>query len=116
MPMPPPRSSPLTARPSARNSSTSSATRSKAGGDRPDISARGADMHRQTDRLDTRQFVGQAKGFAGLLDIDAEFVFPLAGGDLGVGHRVDVRVDPDADADGPATRCGDLAEPAQFGD
>ncbi len=72
-------------------------------------------MHGQTDRLDAGQFAGEAVDFAGFLDVDAELVFLLAGGDFGMGHRVDIWIYPDRDPGGHAARCRDRAEPVQFG-
>jgi len=84
--------------------------------ERPEIDELRADMHRQADRLDPRQFRREPIGLAGVFDIDAEFVLLFAGGDLGVGQRVDVGVDPQRDAGGLTPGNGDLAEPPQFGD
>ena len=75
-----------------------------------------ADMHRQTDGLNARQLTGQSISLARFPDVDAELVFLLAGGDLGVGQRVDIGIDPDRDPGGVATRRGERAEPLQFGD
>ena len=57
-----------------------------------------ADMHREADRLDPGQFGGEAVRLGRIADVDAEFVLLPAGRDFGVGHRVDVRVDPERDS------------------
>ncbi len=48
-------------------------------------------------------------------DRNAELVFRSSGGDLGVGARVDVRVDAKRDARDPPARSGDLGERLQLG-
>ena len=63
-----------------------------------------ADMHRKADRLDAGKLAGELVCGNRLVKFDAEFVLLPAGRDLGVGMRVDIRVDPDRDRarSGPA--------------
>ncbi len=61
-----------------------------------------ADMHVDAGHLNTRQFSGFVVDFTGALPGNAELVFRLAGGNLGVGHGVHVGVDAQGHPRGPA--------------
>lgn len=50
-----------------------------------------------------------------MLQRDAELVVALARGDLGVGMRVDIRVDADGDGGLDAEGAGDVVQPRQLG-
>ena len=74
-----------------------------------------ADMHVDAGDGDSRQRRGVAIDGAGPLDRYAELVLGLAGGDLGMGQRVDVRVDAQRDMCGSPLRRGDPRQHRQFG-
>ncbi len=57
---------------------------------------------------------GQAVGRRRLAQIDAELVLLLAGGDLGVGQRIDIGVDPERHRRGSPELCRHRAQPMQL--
>src|SRR5271169_747929 len=71
-------------------------------------------MDGETDRLDAGKLPGEAVGGDSLVEIDAELIPFLSGRDLGMGARVDVRIDSDRDRRDPAPCAGDLAQLAQL--
>ena len=74
-----------------------------------------ADVHVDAGDLDAGQGGRLAVDGAGARDRDAELRLGLAGGDLGVGQRVDVRVDPQADRRDPAALGRDAGDHRQLG-
>ena len=73
-----------------------------------------ADMHVDADDLDAGQFGRPLVDGAGALPGNAELVFLLAGRDLGVGARIDVRIDAEGDGRAPAGGDGAPAQQFQF--
>ena len=71
-------------------------------------------MGGEADRLDRRQRGGLGIERHGVRPGDAEFVAGPAGGDFVVRSGVDIRVDPRRHPRGPAHRCGDGGQHAQF--
>ena len=73
------------------------------------------DVHVDADDGEAGQGAGAVIDGTGARDRHAELVLRLAGRDLGVGARVDVRVDPDGDARRLAARAGDLGQRSSSG-
>ena len=71
-------------------------------------------MHREANRLDSRQLGRETIRRQHVVMGNAEFVFFAAGRDVGVRLRVNVGVDPKRDTRGLAARCRNLAQLPQF--
>src|SRR5690606_37009408 len=70
----------------------------------------------QAAQLQVRAVAGHASVDVGdVFEIDPELVLALAGGDLGVGLGVDVRIDAHGDRRLAAQLAGDLVDVAKFG-
>ena len=69
-----------------------------------------ADMHVDADDAHALELGGAGIDVAGAADRNAEFVLRLAGGDLGVGLRVDVGIDADRNVGRAALAGGDRGE------
>ncbi len=83
-------------------------------GERRQIGDLAADMHVDACHLQTRQACGMAIDLARPTDRNAEFVLGLAGRDLGMRLRIDIRIDADRDSDAaPSARC-DLRQQVEF--
>ena len=65
--------------------------------ERPQLGQLGPDVAVDAGDLDMRQFGGTAIQRRRLVDGDTELVLLEAGGDIGMGLRVDIRVDPQRD-------------------
>ncbi len=73
-----------------------------------------ADVDGKPDRLQARQARRAAIGVGCMREVDAELVLLLAGGDLGVGARIDVGIDAQRDRRGGTQLAGDDAQQLQL--
>ena len=73
-----------------------------------------ADVDGDADNPNARQPGSLPVNVGDVLPIDAELVFAFAGGDLFMGQRIDVRVDPDGDVGVDAKRRRDTRKGFQF--
>ena len=97
MPSPPPRSTRSTVSPPPRNERTNCGDPLEGAPIGVELDELRADMHGEPDGRDPGERRGETVGRRRLVEFDAEFVFFFAGGDLGVGQRVDIGVDPERD-------------------
>ena len=74
-----------------------------------------ADVHVDAGHGDCWQFGGAGVDGASALEGNTELIFFLAGRDLGVGARIDVRIDPEGDRRLLAGAGGALVENLELG-